>query len=256
MAHVRHCEAGHVFSENHKGCDLAVEPVVDPQQQEPDCVGREEGVVYFMDSRDPSTAFKCKDGQVVRRLCVSDHMVWDEETGECVLPVGRQQVPHEARVCTTASCFCKGKADGKYADVIGADMYSYIACKAGSGRTRRCPLLHMWDEPARACTHAPRNGTALVAGCKEVDCFCVGRPDGVYDTPWDSTKGIRCMQQYPYVIDCPEGHSFGASREPFCQAPDGQDGVLGRKLPKKGCTDGAAKAEQKGEQGVKADPTA
>ncbi len=256
VAHVRHCADGLVFSEEHRACDLAVKPVVDPhqQQQQPDCAGRGEGVVYFMDSRDPSTAFRCKDGQVVRRLCISDAMVWDEETGECAVPMGKpQQGAHEARVCTTASCFCKGKADGKYADVIGMDMYCYIDCQAGSGRTRRCPLLHMWDERARTCTHAPRNGTALVEGCSEVDCFCVGRPDGVYDSLWEGTQGIRCVQQYPYVIDCPEGYRFGASREPFCQVPEGRGSAAGEEVPKQGyagCADAAEDQQRHGEQAL------
>ncbi len=248
VAHVRQCPAGHVYDDTVKNCDLerpmgrgqrgagakAAEGAVRAAHAEPSCEGRTEGRIYFMESRGPTTAFTCVNGQAVPRRCASDHMVWDEATAECVVPVAKPQHHQQQRdgadqqlpgVCTTAACFCKGKADGKYADVLGMDMYRYIECRAGAGRVRRCPVLHMWDNRLRACSHAPRNGTALVAGCRDVDCFCVGRPDGVYDSPLDGSKGIRCNLQYPHVIECPEGYEFGAGRQPFCQEPEGEGEV-------------------------------
>ncbi|KXZ51418.1 hypothetical protein GPECTOR_12g380 [Gonium pectorale] len=217
-------------NEDTKACDLPPPPIMPSAVSDRlDCVGKDDGF-YFLDSTDLSTAYVCASGRAIKDFCPGG-LALDAATGRCppqptpqaaaaVSTAGTSASAMGPEVCKTADCFCRDKADGKYVDVLTGNVFAYIYCSGGRGSHRTCPALFMWDHRIRDCGHAPRNGTTLVPGCKDPACFCIGRPDGVYVSPFAPNMGIRCGFQHHHVITCPPGYTFGAHRTPYCQEPD------------------------------------
>lgn len=199
------CPPGLAYSSALHRCDApALPPAV------VGCAGKKDGF-YFLDSTKPETAYMCDDGVMHFKLCGAS---LDHATGECLLPKPKPSpIP-----CETADCYCADKPDGKYADVLAGDAHRHIECLAGTGRSVACPPYTMWHEGAKTCGVVQRNSTVLAPNCKELKCFCMGRPDGMYNNPFKANTGISCDFQQSSLISCPEGKKFDRKKVPMCQA--------------------------------------
>ncbi|KAG2486902.1 hypothetical protein HYH03_014402 [Edaphochlamys debaryana] len=225
-AHVHECAAGLVFDPAVGLCDLAPEAKAQQQQPRvPDCLGKPDGS-YVLRAGDRASVYKCVAGSVVAQPPCREGQVWNGALGRCVdgpssAETTTQQQPAP---CTSADCFCADKPDGKYADVLGSDTAKYIRCLGGKGRVAACPPYTMWHHAEATCADAPRNGTVLAAACKDVECFCIGRPDGAYADPWGpsdgASSGIICAQQYATPLTCDVDFVFDAAASPPCRAKD------------------------------------
>ncbi|KAG2439126.1 hypothetical protein HXX76_004494 [Chlamydomonas incerta] len=181
-----------------------------------DCTGRDDGI-YFQDSRDNSTAYKCDSGQLILDFCPDDYVL-DETTGECKIP---DYTPPGAQApCRDPDCFCSDKKNGNYTDVIRGNTKRYISCRGGKGRWRKCAKDHIFNVVTLTCGFLPPNATTPIKGCKTEDCYCVGRADGVYVNPWSNSTGISCSFQTHALIECSEGYEFVITKQPFCQPID------------------------------------
>lgn len=60
---------------------------------------------------------------------------------------------------------------------------------------------------AAAAAAAGANGTP-VPGCTTVDCFCAGRPDGMYAQPNNASAGVVCGEGEPFAFSCPAGFPY------------------------------------------------
>ncbi|KAG2486897.1 hypothetical protein HYH03_014397 [Edaphochlamys debaryana] len=225
-AHVHECAAGLVFDPAVGLCDLAPEAKAQQHQPRvPDCLGKPDGS-YVLRAGDRASVYKCVAGSVVTQPPCSEGQVWNGALGRCVdgpssTETTTQQQPAP---CTSADCFCADKPDGKYADVLGGDTAKYIRCLGGKGRVAACPPYTMWHHAEATCADAPRNGTVLAAACKDVECFCIGRPDGAYADPWGpsdgASSGIICAQQYATPLTCDVDFVFDAAASPPCRSKD------------------------------------
>ncbi|GLC59443.1 hypothetical protein PLESTB_001487800 [Pleodorina starrii] len=243
--YVRQCDDDLVFNPVRRACDLPPPPPSPTiTKLLPNCTAKSDGY-YIVDPHDFGTAYKCVNGTVDLNICGPGLYLntssgicepskpsamtppprpstWpavppaagDSRSSPLPPPVLPQQLPE---VCRNISCFCRDKPDARYPDVLGMNMHRYIRCKGGVGRTLTCPPLFMFDNRISDCNEAPRNGTQLVPNCQELECFCVGRPDGVYDSPFVPGTGIRCVKQYGYAMQCPDGFRFDSNKTPFCQ---------------------------------------
>ncbi|KAG2486896.1 hypothetical protein HYH03_014396 [Edaphochlamys debaryana] len=225
-AHVHECAAGLVFDPAVGLCDLAPEAKAQQHQPRvPDCLGKPDGS-YVLRAGDRASVYKCVAGSVVTQPPCSEGQVWNGALGRCVdgpssTETSTQQQPAP---CTSADCFCADKPDGKYADVLDGDTAKYIRCLGGKGRVAACPPYTMWHHAEATCADAPRNGTVLAAACKDVECFCIGRPDGAYADPWGpsdgASSGIICAQQYATPLTCDVDFVFDAAASPPCRTKD------------------------------------
>ncbi|KAG2436055.1 hypothetical protein HYH02_011766 [Chlamydomonas schloesseri] len=227
------CPGTQVFSATLKLCTSAANaaapspPPANPNQKPPlpakTCKGRDDGI-YFQDSRDNTTAYKCEGGDIVLDFCPDDYVL-DESTGECKIP--DYKPPGELAPCQDPDCFCADKKKGNYTDVLRGNIRRYISCRGNKGRWRKCDKGNVFNTATRTCGFLPPNATTPIKGCKDVDCFCVGRADGVYVNPWSNQTGINCNYQMPSIIPCSDGFDFVINKQPYCQPKDPLTGAPG-----------------------------
>ncbi|PNW79689.1 hypothetical protein CHLRE_08g363100v5 [Chlamydomonas reinhardtii] len=220
------CPGTDVFSPSLKLCVSPSEaaapspPPADPNQKPPlpakNCTGRDDGI-YFQDSRDNTTAYKCDSGQLILDFCPDDY-VTDETTGDCKIP--DYKPPGQLAPCQDPDCFCSDKKKGNYTDVLRGNIKRYINCRGNKGRWRKCGKDSVFDSKTLQCGFMPPNATMPIKDCKDVDCFCVGRADGVYVNPWSNQTGINCGFQMPAIIPCSDGYDFVITKQPYCQPKD------------------------------------
>eukprot|EP00198_Chlamydomonas_reinhardtii_P006687 XP_001696023.1 predicted protein [Chlamydomonas reinhardtii] len=220
------CPGTNVFSPGLKLCVSPSEaaapspPPADPNQKPPlpakNCTGRDDGI-YFQDSRDNTTAYKCDSGQLILDFCPDDY-VTDETTGDCKIP--DYKPPGQLAPCQDPDCFCSDKKKGNYTDVLRGNIKRYINCRGNKGRWRKCDKGDVYDTATRQCGFMPSNATLPIKGCKDVECFCVGRADGVYVNPWSNQTGISCNFGVHFEIPCSDGFDFVITKQPYCQPQD------------------------------------
>ncbi|KAG2439122.1 hypothetical protein HXX76_004490 [Chlamydomonas incerta] len=223
------CTGTTVFSPERKLCvspsgAAAPSPPPGGANQKPplptkDCTGRDNGI-YFQDSRDNSTAYKCDSGQLILDFCPDDYVL-DETTGECKIP--DYKPPGQLAPCQDPDCFCADKKKGNYTDVLRGNIRRYISCRGNKGRWRRCGKDGAFSSASLQCGFLPSNATMPIKDCKGVDCFCVGRADGVYVNPWSNQTGISCNYGLHFEIPCSDGFDFVITKQPYCQPKDPQN---------------------------------
>ncbi|KAG2433331.1 hypothetical protein HXX76_008396 [Chlamydomonas incerta] len=220
---LQRCPVNEVFSATRSRCvhrneaDVRVPIPVAPGSPIPtppkSCTDRDNGI-YFRDSRNITSSYKCDNGVIIPKFCPNGKYL-DKASNECKLnptPLHKPPPP-----CMDPECFCQDKADRRYVDVLTADPQKYITCANGTGEWGACEQYQQYNRVTGECGFVPPNATEPIADCKGVACFCIGRADGIYTNPWTDKGGINCVAEYGSEIACEPDFKFVVTASPYCQ---------------------------------------
>ncbi|MBN3293887.1 CPG2 protein, partial [Polypterus senegalus] len=150
------------------------------------CTGKVDG--NYRNKADDSSYISCSNGIPNVMKCPAN-LVFNDK-GYCDWPA--------------TGNFCKCKKNGNYANP--SNVNTYFACSNGYTNVMPCPSNLVYNAYKDQCDW-PGSGS-----------FCIGKQDGNYANPSNSSTYIACSNQYTYVMPCYPGLVYNAAKD-WCDWP-------------------------------------
>jgi len=139
----------------------------------------------------------CVPGRAYDRNCsIRATLNYDPYIGTCVysaiykckqLALEEKRIEEEKSVETQDPC--ANLKDGRYAV---RDVFNYLKCKNHKGKVKQCPAGKYFVAAKMKCKK----------GKKDIDNFCLSRPDGNWRNPWNCHDYITCHVERAFDRPC------------------------------------------------------
>ncbi|XP_051790651.1 chondroitin proteoglycan 2-like isoform X2 [Erpetoichthys calabaricus] len=191
LTYVQSCNAGLVYDATSNQCNWPARPVSSIYSF---CSARANG--NYANSADYSSYISCSNELTYIMPCPAG-LIYNPVKDQC----------DWTGPFYTGCSYCSDKSNGRYIHPIRED--SYFSCINQNSYVISCPNGVTYDSNTQWCAPQGRSGSAT---------FCVGKQDGNYANPSNSSTYIACSNQYTYVMPCYPGLVYNAAKD-WCDWP-------------------------------------